>query len=392
VHVHLDAVGGMAGDMFIAAILDARPDLAEGTVAAMRAAGLPDAWSVELLEHKGHAITGHRLNIGCEEKDKPHHHVSFAHIHAMIDASSLAAPVRAGAVAVFRLLAEAEGAVHGMDPDHVTFHEVGDWDSVADIVGAAFLIDALGATGWSVSALPLGSGRVKTAHGLLPVPAPATARLLRGFETMDDGISGERVTPTGAAILCHLRPAQGGPRPAARLIVDGSGFGTRELPGIPNMVRALLFEGAAADTATEVAVIAFEVDDQTPEDLAVGLDALRRLDGVIDVLQAPVFGKKGRLVVAVQVLARLEALDTIVDACFTETTTLGVRWHASRRVVLEREMTHMEGVRVKVVTRPGGVRSAKADIDDVREAASGHLERAAAREAAQRRALEDEKE
>ena len=389
-HVHLDAVGGMAGDMFIAAILDARPDLADGTVAAMRAAGLPGTWSVALTEHKDHALTGHRLAIRCEEKDKPHHHVAFAQIRAMIDSCPLAAAVRERAVAIFRLLAEAEGAVHGIDADEVTFHEVGDWDSVADIVGAAYLIDALAATGWSVSALPLGSGRVKTAHGILPVPAPATARLLRGFETMDDGVPGERVTPTGAAILRHLEPAQGGPRPAARLIADGSGFGTRSLAGIPNMVRALLFEGVAADTAIEVAVIAFEVDDQSPEDLAVGLGNLRRVDGVIDVLQAPAFGKKGRLVAAVQVLGRLEAVDAIAAACFMETTTLGVRWHATRRVVLERNLAHMEGVRVKVVTRPDGARSAKADIDDVREAAGGRLARTIARETAERNALEEE--
>ena len=389
-HVHLDAVGGMAGDMFLAAILDARPDLAEATVAAMRAAGLPETWSVELVEHKDHALTGHRLSIGYEDKDKPHHHVSFAQIRTMIEAGPLAPGVRQRTVAIFRLLAEAEGAVHGIEADKVTFHEVGDWDSVADIVGAAFLIDALGATSWSVSALPLGSGRVKTAHGILPVPAPATARLLRGFETVDDGVPGERVTPTGAAILCHLEPAQSGPRPAARLIADGSGFGTRTLAGIPNMVRALLFDGAPGETATEVAVIAFEVDDQSPEDLAVGLDILRGAEGVIDVLQAPAFGKKGRLVAAVQVLGRLEAVDAIADACFTETTTLGLRWHPSRRVVLERKLAHMEGARVKVVTRPGGAPSAKADMDDVRETPGGHVARAAARDAAQRRALEKE--
>ena len=387
-HIHIDAVGGMAGDMFLAAVLDARPDLLEGTVAAMRAAGLPPEWSVNLVEHHDHALTGHRFLIENQGPEGAHH-TAFADIRAMIEGSTLDGGVKARAVVIFSLLAEAEGAVHGIAPERVTFHEVGAWDSVADIVGAAYVLEALGAESWSLSPLPLGSGRVDTAHGVLPLPAPATVRLLAGFAMLDDGIPGERVTPTGAAILSYLAPVPAAPGSAMRLIADGSGFGTRVLPGVPNMVRLLLFEEAAGASATEVAVIAFEVDDETVEDLAVGLDNLRLIDGVLDVLQAPAYGKKGRLAAAVQVLCRIEAMDPAIDACFAETTTLGVRWQLSRRVVLERRTTHMDGMRVKVATRPDGTRSAKADIDDVRDTPGGHRAREDARRKAQSRALEE---
>ena len=387
-HIHLDTVGGMAGDMFLAALLDARPDLAAGTVAAMRAAGLPESWSVELSAHRDHALTGHRLSVRCEG-GAHHHHRSFADIRADIEAGALSDAVKARAVAIFRLLAEAEGAVHGMDPESVTFHEVGAWDSVADIVGAAHVIEALGVESWSVSALPLGSGRIETAHGILPVPAPATARLLHGFETVDDGVPGERITPTGAAILRHVEPARHGPARAMRLVADGTGFGTRVLPGLPNIVRALVFEGTADDSAVEVTEIAFEIDDQPAEDLAAGLDNLRAMDGVIDVLQFPVFAKKGRLATAVRVLARMEAAERAIEACFMETTTLGIRRQRTRRVVLDRTITHMEGVRVKVATRPGGARSAKADMDDVRDTPGGRAARNEARARAEKRAMDE---
>ena len=148
----------------------------------------------------------------------------------------------------------------------------------------------------------MGSGTVNTAHGVMPVPAPATSQLLKGYIMADDGISGERVTPTGAAILTHIAASQNTKRNNGRLIASGYGLGTKELKGVPNMLRILAFEATAAEVRTndEVGEITFEVDDQTGEELAVALDILRATQGVLDVVQYMVFGKKGRLATAVR--------------------------------------------------------------------------------------------
>ncbi len=407
-HVHLDAVGGVAGDMFLAALLDARPDLEAGVQKAVRAAGLPDDWTMELRPHEGSALTGRQFHVagphkghhGHDHHHHGHHHHhegqaphTFRDIRAAITASALSETVKERAIAIFALLAEAEGAVHGKDPEDVHFHEIADWDSLADIVGAAHVIDALGAASWSVSVLPLGSGRVKTAHGILPVPAPATARLLEGFDLADDGVPGERITPTGAAILRHLGPARAVPAAGAKLSATGIGFGTKVLDGVPNILRVLLFDGENAETAGaaaagSVGVIEFEVDDQTPEDLAVGLENIRGGADVLDVLQMPVFGKKGRLAVSVRVLCRPDAVGRIAEACFAETTTIGLRWHLARRLELRREAVTAAGTRVKVIDRAGEGRTAKAEMDHIAATEGGHAARDRVRRTAQAEALD----
>ena len=287
--------------------------------------------------------------------------------------------------------------MHGIPVEAVAFHEVGAFDSIADIVAAAHLIAALEARSWSVSALPLGSGRVRTQHGPLPVPAPATTLLLDGFSTLDDGVPGERVTPTGAAILRHLcGDAPGWGRPRGILGRTGIGFGTKVLPGLSNCLRALVLEEDAASGPgrRDLAVIAFEVDDQSGEDLAMGLDRLRVAPGILDVVQAPVLGKKGRMMAHIQALVRPEGLEAAIAACFRETTTIGLRYHRVEGAVLDRESRTVEQagqpVRVKVVDRPGG-RTAKAEADDALDHA-GHAARATLRREAERRALEQEQE
>jgi uncharacterized protein (TIGR00299 family) protein len=309
-----------------------------------------------------------------------HAHAPFRAIRARLERAALGPGARARALDVFRLLAEAEAKVHGGSPEDVTFHEIGAWDSIADIVAAASLIDALAASAWSVAPLPLGSGRVQTAHGALPVPAPATALLLQGLPVFDDGLPGERVTPTGAAILRHLRPEAGAPSEPLRLARTGIGFGARTLPGTSNVLRVLaLDEAPPGQDGDRVCALRFEVDDQSPEDLAVGLERLREVDGVLDVLQAPAFGKKGRLCVAVQVLARPDARERALAACFRETTTLGVRIAEERRATLERQDASVGGVRVKSATRPSGATTAKAEMDDLARAEGGHAAREALR-------------
>jgi uncharacterized protein (TIGR00299 family) protein len=394
-HFHLDPLGGLAGDMFLAALLDAHPEHAPDTFAVMRAAGLPDSWQTRLVRHEDGVLSGRRVVIERPEDDLGAPPGHFREIRASLSAAPLRPAVRERAISIFAELAEAEAAVHGVPVDDVHFHELADWDSVADIVGAAWLIEALTPVSWSVATLPVGSGRITTRHGPLPVPAPAAARLLQGFAMHDDGIAGERVTPTGAAILRQLRPEQRLPAGAWRLVTTGSGFGTKRLSGISNVLRVVAYQQDGGWRQDEqVAVIAFEVDDQSPEELALGLEALRAADGVLDVLQLPAFGKKGRLATHVQVLARPERLDAVIERCFVETTTIGLRWRMEARAVLAREVVTVavpDGeVAVKVATRPGGLRSAKAEIDQV--AGAGHAARSSRRRAAEARVLENEED
>ena len=388
---HLDPVGGIAGDMFAAALLDARPDLADGLRATTDALGLPPSVAIAIDQHRDAALAGLRFNVQAPADDD-HDHVQLADVRERLQAARIAPAVRTRALAIFSLLAEAEGAVHGTDPAEVTFHEVGAWDSTVDIVAAAFLIEALDPARWTCSAIPLGSGRVRCAHGLLPVPAPAVVHLLQGLATHDDGIAGERVTPTGAAILKHLAPAQAPAREAETLVGVGTGFGSRTLPGLSNVLRVLEFAPIAPAALQEaVAMLRFEIDDQTPEDLALGLDRLRARPGILDVVQWPVYGKKGRMLAAVQVLTEPASLDAALAAVFEETTTLGVRWSHVSRSALARDTAHhgdaLGAVRVKRARRPGGAVTAKAELADL-AGGGGHAAREERRRGAEAAALE----
>ncbi|MDH3663498.1 MAG: LarC family nickel insertion protein, partial [Alphaproteobacteria bacterium] len=207
------------------------------------------------------------------------------------------------------------------------------------------------------------------------------------------GRPGERVTPTGAAILKHLQ-ASAAPEPGAkRLLKTGHGFGARKLDGMSNVLRVLAFETTPASRSPSaggsggVAVLAFEVDDQTPEDLAIGLDRLRAVDGVLDLVQMPVFAKKGRLATSVRLLAPPDRVDAVIAACFAETTTLGVRWHVEQRATLARTLARSDdGIAVKLAERPGGRTTAKAESDDLAGIAD-HAERETARRSAEEDAL-----
>ncbi len=410
VHLHLDAVGGVAGDMFVAAMLDLAPQLADGAVAAARAAGLDPAVHVAHLPFDDGVLCGSRFVVTLPQAAEAgadhasphghdrahghshehltharHDHVRWADLRTRLAAAPLAPGVRDRAIAIFAELAGAEARVHGKTIDAVSFHEVGAWDSIADIVAAAWLIEQMGVTTWSCGPLPLGSGRVRTSHGQLPVPAPATALLLEGLPCFDDGLPGERITPTGAAILRHLSPGHGlGARPRV-LSRIGHGFGTRRLRGLPNVLRVLVFEelltsdGLGVD---EVATLSFEVDDQTPEDLAVGLDRLRAEPGVIDIVQGMVIGKHGRQAAAIRVLTRPSASEMVVAACFRETTTLGVRMARTERRLLAREdLFTADGIRVKRAIRPD-TSTLKAEIADL-AAAGDHAARERRRRAAE---------
>jgi pyridinium-3,5-bisthiocarboxylic acid mononucleotide nickel chelatase len=429
--IHLDTPGGMAGDMFVAALLDAFPEHEAGVLGSVAAAAGPVTVRSRLVRHHDGVLSGHRFlvepadasAIAYQPYEQHHHHGdaaggphldshtqaavahqhsseahenSWARIRVQLERAVLDSRVREHARSIFSHLAEAEAQVHGIAVERVAFHEVGAWDSIADIVAAAHLIAALDASVWTVGPLPLGSGFVATAHGRLPVPAPATALLLRGFAMVDDGVGGERVTPTGAAILRHLcGHSQSAPRAPRILGRSGVGFGSRALPGIPNCVRVLAFD-EAADNRTpahrELSVIEFEVDDQSPEDLAAGLERLRAEPGIFDVVQMPAFGKKGRMTTHVRALVRVDRLEDAIIACFKETTTIGLRHHIVGGTVLPRRSTTIDvdgwPVRVKTVDRPDG-RTAKAESDDAL-GRKGHAARLELKRRAERLALEGE--
>lgn len=379
-HVHLDLVGGIAGDMFVAAVIDAWPELAEGAIAAMRTAGLPDSIGLHVKDCQDRILTGKRFEVIVSSDSGESRHAHFGDIRERLAASALQPAVIKHAIDIFTPLAEAESKVHGVSVDKVVLHEVGAWDSIADIVAAAFLINALGVDSWSVSALPIGSGRVDCVHGSLPVPAPAAALLLEGFVMQDDGLDGERVTPTGAALLRYLKPGYRPPGTPIRFMRSGIGFGKRKFERISNVLRVLAFEKLHAPEGEKIAVIHFEVDDQPAEDLAIGLEHIRNTSDVVDVLQLPAFGKKGRMSVQIQVLTMPDSLYHVIDKCFRETTTLGLRWHLVQRAVLDRDTETYNSqdsrFQVKVATRPGGTLTAKTEIDNVAAMADGAAERA----------------
>ena len=423
-HIQLDPVGGIAGDMFAAAVLDAWPELESPLVAALERAGLDAIATVERLDHSDHALTGSRFAVhetsrgGGEPHrhdadehrhgdghgygdvhDSTHEHHLYRDIRTLLGAIDLEVGVRDRALDVFARLAAAESAVHGVAVEDVSFHEVGAYDSIADVVCAAWLVDRLDAE-WSCGPLPIGRGRVNTSHGRLPVPAPATVELLRGMVVDQDKHHGERITPTGAAIVSHLAPSFAPLPGPMRLDRSGTGFGTSRLPGTSNVLRLLAFEpldGLDASVHRErIAVCEFEIDDQTGEDLALALDRLRDLDGVLDVSSHAMHGKKGRLAVHVRLLARTAAVELVMESCFRETTTLGVRWHEVSRAALARAaetvMVNGRPVRVKSAWRPGDVRTSKAEIDDLAPVAGGHAARARARFSAERARGGDERQ
>ena len=411
-HVHLDAVGGVAGDMFVAAMLDALPDL-EARVRTDLAAVLPAAAGrVELSRgtsgslavrrfalvsspargddrHQDHSRYDHGHEHGHEHgpahDHAPRHRsgtdfraaripsspVRYEDIVALIRAVPLAAGSAEQALAILRRLGEAESRVHGVPLSEVHFHEIADWDSLADVTAAGSIIAALDDATWSVSDLPRGGGRVRTRHGLLPVPAPATALLLEGFRLLDDGISGERVTPTGAAILAHLVAPDARPPASARLLASGLGAGTRELPGMPNVLRAMVHEAIERSELTQdaVFVLAFDVDDMTGEEIGHASERLRAAAGVLDLVLAPHFGKKSRPLTTFRLLVAPAHRDQVVDLCFHETSTIGVRWHLAERRVLPRRaeaVARPDGaVRLKAVTRPDGSVTRKVEADDI---------------------------
>jgi len=392
--VHLDLVGGLAGDMFVAAMIDALPALEKPVLAALAAVQPAGAPLPAFTETTSAGLRARRF--GLASRVTTHHEhagTAYSALRRGIGDAPLEAATRAHALALLEWLGKAEASVHGIAIDDVHFHELADWDSLLDVVAAGAIAAALDGVRWSASTLPLGGGSVRTEHGVLPVPAPATAWLTTGYPWRDDGVAGERVTPTGAAILRHLVPASrcGADRDGGRLAAVGHGAGTRTLTAIPNIVRALVLERIPASASDTVFVLEFDVDDMTGEEIAAAADRLRAEAGAIDVSVGTRGGKKGRPLADFRVLAQPNAAEAIAHACFVETSTLGLRMREERRRILPRaEVAAAVGdaaVSVKIAQRPDGERTAKTAHDDISSARS-LAERRRARAAGERRALE----
>ncbi|TRW96075.1 LarC family nickel insertion protein [Paracoccus sp. M683] len=364
-HLHLDPLGGIAGDMFVAAMLDAAPDLIPEAQAL--AAGIGPGVGVETVEQSDHGLRGRHLALILPDTQRgPRHYGDYRELLAELAPDQ---GVAARALDILRRLGQAEAAVHGVTLDRVHFHEISDWDSIADILLAALCLERLQVGSTSTAPLPMGGGRVRTEHGQMPVPAPATLLLMRGLPVIDDGIAGERVTPTGAAIMAHLTPSTALPMPARRLDRVGHGLGTRRMEGITNLLRVSLWQPASEAGQDVVGIISFHIDDQTGEDLATGLDRMRALPGVLDVLHIPALGKKGRMVARIEMICRRETMDQAARAALTETTTIGLRMREEARMLLPRDtavaQTDTGVVRTKSLIRPDGSRTIKAEMDDL---------------------------
>jgi uncharacterized protein (TIGR00299 family) protein len=314
-----------------------------------------EPFGLECESCRDSGFAGTRVTVNIHDHDHPHRHL--ADICGLINASALADPVKALSIKVFELLADAEAAVHGTTRDKIQFHEVGAMDSIVDIVGSCAALHMLGVDGVEVSPLPLGQGTVNCDHGVMPLPVPATAEILKGRATISTDEPYELVTPTGASLLCCWAaemPVQSGERTIERI---GYGFGMRKLKSRPNLLRATLLERkGGTPSGDECLVLECNLDDMVPE-LVGSLTGKLMQKGALDVFTTPVQMKKQRPGTLLTVLARPADRDTLLDITFTETTTFGVREYITQRTILARRIVDVDTrygrVRVKVGTWKG---------------------------------------
>ncbi|KZY49661.1 hypothetical protein A3734_09840 [Sulfitobacter sp. HI0054] len=301
----------------------------------------------------------------------------------LLENAALSEGTAEAACAILHRIAEAEAQVHDIPIDRVHFHEIADWDALMDVTAAGSICAALKGATFSLAALPLGGGLVETAHGKLPVPAPATALILQGYDWHDDGVPGERVTPTGAAILAHL--TCGSPiasRPPGRLRCTGSGAGMRVMKGLPNILRVSVFDSATTGIAQDSLVqFACDIDDMTGEELGAAVDRLREMEGVVDLMMLSGQGKKSRPVTRLELLVQPQEAEAVAARVFDLTSTLGLRRTLVDRLILPRESDDSGPLRRKRAQRPGGHETVKVESDDLAEAETLHARRSRARAA-----------
>jgi hypothetical protein len=341
---YLDAFSGISGDMLVGALADAGADTA-ALRAALAALGLGATYEFEKTARRGIAATKFRVQCGHE-----HGHRHLSQILNMISSAALPERAKHNAASVFQRLAEVESRIHQEPVERLHFHEVGAVDSISDIVGACLGFELLGVDEIYCSALNLGSGTVASAHGVLPVPAPATAALLEGKPVYSRGPAVELTTPTGAAVAATLARSFG-PLPPLRIAAIGYGAGDRDFPEHANVLRVIVGETTGASEATTVSVLEANIDDATAEVLAYAMERLLEA-GALDVTLSPIFMKKNRPGTLLRVIARPEDQERLAALLFAETSTLGLRVYQAERRVLARRTVEVETphgtVRVKV--------------------------------------------
>ena len=314
-------------------------------------------------EHHHHGEHEHHHHGEHEHHGHHHSHTSMHDIEHLIQSLDLSEKVKSDALAVYGLIAEAESRAHGRPVSEIHFHEVGTTDAVADIVGVCLLMEMLAPDKIVASPVNTGSGQVRCAHGILPVPAPATEYILRGIPAYSSGIQGELCTPTGAALLRHFAGSFG-PMPVMRTEKTGIGFGKKDFEQL-NCVRAFL--GGTGDGTDTVIELKCNLDDMTPEDLGYASERLLKA-GALDVFTAPVYMKKNRPGVLLTVLCRETEQERFAAEIFRLTSTIGIRQTVCGRYVLDRRetvrQTQYGEVRVKEVSG-FGVSGCKPEADDI---------------------------
>lgn len=357
--------------MVLGALVDAGADL-RAIEAELRRLGL-EGWDISAHRVRRGAISATHVRVATREE---HHHRGLAIIVNRIRNANLAPRAAERAVNIFHRLAEAEARVHGVPVEQVHFHEVGAADSIVDIVGAAVGFELLEIDEFFCSPLDVGAGQVQTAHGTLPVPAPATVELLRGAPVFSSGIQRELVTPTGAAIATTLA-ASYGEMPAMSLRAVGCGAGSAENAEKPNVLRLLIGEAPAAESGefwgAPVTALEANLDDMSPQ--LYGYFAEKALEaGALDVFSTPAQMKKGRPGILVTILCAPEHSQRLAELLFRETTTIGVRARDVRRKTLDRELVPVETpfgeVRMKISRLNGTVLNAAPEYEDCRTIAA----------------------
>ena len=375
--LYFDCFAGAAGDMILGALLDAGLPFDE----LKRALGslAVEGWdiSVDKVIKTGVSATKFRVHehahsAAAHGAPARHAHHHLTHIFAAIDRSALSDSGKAKAIKMFRRLGEAEAAIHGTTMEKVHLHEVGAVDSIIDIVGAVFALEWFAADKIVASPMNVGGGMVKSAHGMFPVPAPATVALLQGAPVYSSGIQSELLTPTGALILTEYA-SEFGPVPPMKIHRVGYGAGDRELKETPNVVRVLVGEAPHAlkpssPQAHSVVVLECEIDDMNPQIFGALMDKLYAA-GALEVFYAAVQMKKNRPGTLMTIVAAPEQRETMTGIVFRESTTIGVRYQELSRECLDREMvtvtTPLGPVRFKVARRGGEVFNAQPEFDDL---------------------------
>jgi pyridinium-3,5-bisthiocarboxylic acid mononucleotide nickel chelatase len=368
-HAWIDASAGVAGDMLLGALLDAGADLA--MVQAAVDAVVPGAVSVGTTGVTRAGLRATKAEVGVTTADQPHR--TWTSIRTMLDQADLPGPVRDRAAAVFGRLAEAEARVHGIDPAQVHFHEVGALDSIADVVGVAAALHDLQVATVSAGPVAVGSGTVRTAHGVLPVPVPAVAQLARDWRVTAGG-QGELTTPTGMALVVTLAE-RCEDLPALQVYTVGVGAGTRDPAGRANVTRVVLGDAAArsTDPTSAARLLETNVDDLDPR---LWPDVLQRLlrAGADDAWLVPILGKKGRPGHVLTVLGAPEHAAALRSEMLAATSTFGVRETDYRKYALPRAWFDVAlgevTVAVKVAHRNGVIAQASPEFDSVAAAAA----------------------